>query len=336
MRTGGRVNIIFGDNGSGLTHDAGVLRDALQLAGHRVSLTPRAPRKFPWSLNYAPELSRQLVRGVGQGAVKAWARRVPFWDINIFIESLVPDYFECARVNALFPHQEWLTERDRQMLSDVDIVLFKTRHAMEVLGAETKNAAFVGFSSFDRLDRHTRANGKAALHVSGWNPQKGTAAVLDVWSKHHEWPHLTVVSQLNLAHGTQANITRVTHRVSNGELRRLQNECVFHLCPSEVEGFGHTLVEALSCGAIVVTTDAPPMNELVSANEGVLVPYVSTAEMASGIRYLVDPDSLAETLGRLWMIDDASLHRRRAAARQRYEAMRAAFQTALARTLRDL
>src|SRR5262245_24437567 len=331
MRTGRRVNIIFGDNGSGLSHDASVLREALQLAGHRVSLTPRAPRQFPWALNYAPELSRQLVRGVRQGAVKAWARRGRFWDINIFIESLVPDYFECARVNALFPHQEWLTDRDRQMLNAVDVVLFKTRHAMALLGGETKNAAFVGFTSLDQLDRNTTEKKHTALHVSGWNPQKGTATLLDVWSKHGEWPHLTVVSQLNLTHGPRANISRLTHRVSNGQLRRLRNECMFHICPSEVEGFGHTLMEALSCGAIVVTTDAQPMNELVSADEGVLVPYASTAEMASGIRYLVDPQCLAEALDGLWAIDVASLRRRRAAARRRYETMRTAFQTALAK-----
>src|SRR5580765_4323657 len=125
MPTGGRVNIIFGDNGSGLTHDASVLREALELAGYSVWLTPRAPRKFPLSLNYAPELTKQAVRSAKQLTVKTWAKRVHFWDINIFIESLVPEYFECARVNALFPHQEWLTADDRQMMSAVDIVLFK-------------------------------------------------------------------------------------------------------------------------------------------------------------------------------------------------------------------
>jgi glycosyltransferase involved in cell wall biosynthesis len=336
MPTGGRVNIIYGDNGSGLTRDAAVLREALDLAGYRVWLTPRAPRKFPLSLNYAPELIRQLVRSVRDGAVKTWARRARFWDINIFIESLVPDYFECAKVNALFPHQEWLTADDRRLLNTVDIVLFKTRHAMDLLGGETKNAAFVGFTSFDQLDRRRNHQPAAALHVSGWNPQKGTTAVLNAWSKHREWPHLTVVSQLDLERAPSSNVTYLSRRVSNSQLRRLQNDCAFHICPSEVEGFGHTLVEGLSCGAIIVTTDAPPMNELVSSDEGVLVPYTSTAEMASGIRYLVDPERLAEALDELWSLDDAAKQRRHTAARRRYETMRGEFHAALARTLNDL
>ena len=336
MPAAGRVNIIFGDNGSGLTRDALVLREALELTGYRVWLTPRAPRKFPLSLNYAPELTRQFVRSTTQRAVKGWARRIRFWDLNIFIESFVPEYFECARVNALFPHQEWLTDHDRQLLNTVDIVLFKTRHAMELLGNETKNAAFVGWSSCDQRQQSANHGAATALHISGWNPQKGTPAVLDAWSKHGEWPHLTVVSQLDHTGSAHPNITHLKRRVSNAQLRQLQNECAFHICPSEVEGFGHTLMEGLSCGAIVVTTDAPPMNELISANEGVLVPYATTAEMGAGIRYLVDAEHLAQALDQLWTLDAASLQRRREAARKRFEAMRMEFHHALAQTLRGL
>ena len=187
MAKGRRINVVYGDNGSGLSRDAIVVRDALRRAGHCVWLTPRAPRSFPVALNYAPELTRQAVRLTKQRAIRAWARRSRLWDVNIFLESLVPEYFECARVNYLLPNEEWLPDRDRKLLGEIDLVLFKTRHAMGILASEAKAAAFIGFTSPDRRDPSVCTRWGTALHICGWNPHKGTAAILSAWSRHPLW-----------------------------------------------------------------------------------------------------------------------------------------------------
>ena len=46
-----------------------------------------------------------------------------------------------------------------------------------------------------------------------------------------------------------ANIDHRIGYLDEAELKRLQNAHVFHLCPSETEGFGHYLVEAMGIGA---------------------------------------------------------------------------------------
>jgi glycosyltransferase involved in cell wall biosynthesis len=46
------------------------------------------------------------------------------------------------------------------------------------------------------------------------------------------------------------------------DLTTLQNQCLYHIQPSESEGFGHVLFESLATGSVTITTDAPPMNEL--------------------------------------------------------------------------
>ena len=151
----------------------------------------------------------QLVRGPSDA----------FWDVNVFLEGLVPEFLEC-RVNCLFPHQEWLTDEDRKRLRDIDMVFFKTRHAMDILESETKASAFIGFTSPDRQDSSVSPRWDTALHVCGWNPHKGTAAVLGAWSKHSDWPHLTIVSQLPMSASPYPNVERLATRVADSQLRR--------------------------------------------------------------------------------------------------------------------
>jgi glycosyltransferase involved in cell wall biosynthesis len=336
MARGRRINVVYSDNGSGLSRDAWVVRSALERAGHRVWLTRRPPRRFPIALNYAPELAQQILRDGTQRVVRAWAKRTHLWDVNIFLDRLVPDYFDCARMNCLVPNQEWLPPEDRCLLKDIDLVLFKTRHAMSLLQREAKQSEYVGFTSLDRRDRRTGRRAPAALHICGWNPHKGTDAVVGAWAKHPEWPELTVVTQLQTLPPANANVTRLTSRVSDVQLRHLQNGCAVHVCPSEVEGFGHTLMEAMSCGAVLITTDAPPMDELVLPDEGILVPHSRTAPMGAGTRYMVDERRLAETIASVWRMDTPLIERFRRAARAKFEASQACFHHGLARAIQGM
>jgi glycosyltransferase involved in cell wall biosynthesis len=47
----------------------------------------------------------------------------------------------------------------------------------------------------------------------------------------------------------------------------LQVENLVHICASEREGFGLYLDEARAVGAYIISTDHPPMNELVTPGE---------------------------------------------------------------------
>jgi len=70
------------------------------------------------------------------------------------------------------------------------------------------------------------------------------------------------------------------------------NQCPVHLCTSSTEGFGHSIGEALSCGAIPITTNAPPMNELVNEKRGFLVQPVNSRKLRLATSYEIDQQGL--------------------------------------------
>lgn len=69
----------------------------------------------------------------------------------------------------------------------------------------------------------------------------------------------------------QENLIVYTERLPEEKLYRLQYMSGVHVCPSREEGFGHYINEARALGALVMTTDMPPMNELVNGTFGILI-----------------------------------------------------------------
>jgi len=61
-------------------------------------------------------------------------------------------------------------------------------------------------------------------------------------------------------------------RVDAGDFGRMIAETAFFLCTSVHEGYGHYINQARASSAVIVTTDVPPMNELLSRASSVLIP----------------------------------------------------------------
>jgi glycosyltransferase involved in cell wall biosynthesis len=103
------------------------------------------------------------------------------------------------------------------------------------------------------------------------------------------------------------------------QLRQLQNSHLFHLCLSETDAWGHYLVEALGVGAITLTTDAPPMNELISPDRGLLVPYASSGRMALATTYRFDDKQFVASVERALSFGDAELREISTRAREWFQ-----------------
>jgi len=314
-----RIQLLGRDNGAGLSRDLGLLSDALRGSGATVDARglPRRGRLAEW-------LTRL------QGAVGT-----PRYDVNLMLERIRPEFARGARRNVLVPNPEYFRPRDRQALARIDEVWVKTRHAVplfEALGARTR---WIGFTSPDRNDPSVPRR-HAFFHGPGRSNNKGTAALLALWTRHPEWPLLTVAwrrKRVDLD-DVPANVRLLREHLDDASYRRLQNEHRFHLCPSQTEGYGHYLVEAMSCSAVVVTPDAPPMNELVAAERGVPVAARAIGQQDLATLYMANEVALEAAIERCIAMDADEAGQLGAAARTWYEANRDAFPARLREALR--
>ena len=83
----------------------------------------------------------------------------------------------------------------------------------------------------------------------------------------------------------------------NGELARLYRGALGFVFPSLYEGFGLPPLEALACGAPVLTSNVCSLPEVVG-DAGILVDPLNIDEIAFGIRTLVENADLRATLRR--------------------------------------
>ncbi|MFT4196705.1 MAG: glycosyltransferase [Pseudoxanthomonas sp.] len=312
-----RVNLIAWDNGVGLGRDLRLLARHLAAVGVQARiLAYRRDKPGKW-LDAARARLRGLLCRVGLA---------PRADANLHLEHIRPEYRHLARRNLLVPNPEWFGRRSEQLLGMIDGVLAKTRQAEHAFAALGRPVAFCGFTSEDRLDTAVERT-PTFFHLAGRSLTKGTAVLLETWRRHPEWPPLTVVQSPDRAAAAEstANIEHRVEYLDDVQLRSLQNRHLFHLCPSEAEGFGHHLVEALSVGAIVLVTDGAPMNELVSPERGILIPWESSAPLRRGVGYRVAVAGIERAVEQALALDAGRRQALSAAARAFYLANDAAF-----------
>ena len=75
---------------------------------------------------------------------------------------------------------------------------------------------------------------------------------------------------------------------------------MIHVCPSQYEGFGHYIHEAMCCGGVVITTDHPPMNEVITDKDYLVKSTVSKKRMRLAQPCEITPEDLYETIMRVW------------------------------------
>jgi glycosyltransferase involved in cell wall biosynthesis len=225
-----RINVISNiSNGVGLQRDYELLRGLLESYGHQVSGVQFDGSAFP------------------QDA-----------DLNIFLEVVVERFFPSAKWQWVVPNPEWWFRGWDAQIKKFEWVLCKTRHCESLFSAKGANTRFLGWKSQDFYNPDV-PRARKVLHLAGKSQTKNSQAVINCWQRLGPTVDLTVVSQHYRPSGARINHFE---RVTDEQLSFLMNSHQIHLMPSAYEGWGHALHEAMGVGAVVITTDAPPMNEI--------------------------------------------------------------------------
>jgi hypothetical protein len=308
-----RINLIAWDNGVGLTTDLRLLDERLRQHRHRVSFSTIRRGKLR-------KIFRPIIIRARIAALRVAGRKVRRFDINIFLEHVRPEYLPLARANVLIPNPEWFDANDGELINVLQSVFAKTRHAEAIFRPQVSSTQFIGFTSRDRRDADV-VRRRAFFHLAGRSENKNTQPLLDLWRRHPEWPTLTVVQNPRTATPgpSVANIDHQVGYLDDAQLRRLQNEHAFHICPSQTEGFGHYLMEALGTGAVTITLDAAPMNELVSPDHGLLVTAKPVGTQNLSTIYTFDEADMERVIEECIAMPQARLAELSKAARAFYE-----------------
>lgn len=266
-----KINIFSVNNGKGLQTSRNILKDALIEMGHQV---------FEKGITQKRKTNESHV------------------DINIFFERINEGWLSLGSTNWFIPNPEWYSQ-SVSLLDKMDLILCRTHEVERIFQDRGKKTYFLGFSSLDCLQETIEKDYTSFFHLAGGSTFKGTNAIITSWNNQLSMPPLTIVHHRTdhsiFLRSQNPNLKLIAQRLPLTKLSDLQNHLGVHLCLSETEGFGHYLMEAMSTGAVVMTTDAPPMNEFIT-DKRCLVAYTHSSPFHLGIRYFVDPIHLEQQI----------------------------------------
>lgn len=309
------IRICFHET-KGLNNDALILKEAIE-------------KKYPTSnitLHKYPEIC--IYRNIIHPTIGTTKKQ----NYQFFIEHIHEGLITYAHMNIFIPNIEFISSNDINLLKSIDMIVAKTEHAYNVL---TKmhpkiDVEYWGWTSLDRVEDKSNRNFNEFLHVKGCSRFKNTQLLINLWLKHPEWPLLNVMSygdvkqngyvELNVPYVKVVSNIRLFQRdVTEAELSRIMNHCGVHICPSEQEGFGHYINEGRSCRAIIVTTNAKPMNELVDDSNGILVDVHELKHVNYSVNATIKERELEESIEKILQMSKKEKYEKSEQSRTKYE-----------------
>jgi glycosyltransferase involved in cell wall biosynthesis len=222
--------------------------------------------------------------------------------IHIYISNVDKKWFPFADVKMLMINHElfFQSEKDKDLVryGELNYVLCRTQIGYDwALKIKMENKfkysiVLTKFTTiFPQIDIQKIQN--LILHSAGEHHWKQTDSIIKAWQKYPDLPLLVLtctgqcfrnVEPILKKGGYPKNIHFHKKLLDHAKFVTLKNQAGIHLCPSIVEGYGHYINESRKVKSLVITTNFPPMNELVDDTCGVLIECSSYGTKKNGTK----------------------------------------------------
>lgn len=285
------ILILFKNYTIGLNSDANIIKNAILLND------PTSDCKISTISDFLKLKNKQPIK----------------FDTKILLENIEPDSMKIKSKKTIFvPNPEFLSDWGAELLSDIDIILCKSKFCQkyfrEILKIENTlpkpKLIYTKFTS-QRFLAKQKKNYNLACHFAGSSFMKNTKLLLKYWLQNDGFvkvnSKLTLLATLKQSHLTKPinqfikqNFVKIIVKNLLGcklrtpiTIHKCKNIIIvdylpidlynffratagYFICPSSVEGYGHYINEGRIAGAITLTTNHAPMNEIIQTPETLL------------------------------------------------------------------
>lgn len=260
--------------------------DAVRSGGHQVSVYARGDNGLgkgnpDWDMPYVTFGLNLWDTNINLAHFDRWVRQ-NHPDVIFFNEQM--EFSVVAHIKKDFPHIktgsyiDYYTETMLPYFNLYDFIICNTHRHMDAMSAHPQKY-FVRWGTDVDLYQpvsksDNRQNELTFFHSAGMSYRKGTDILVDAFihGKLYEKAKLVIHTQMDIS--KQCSYTKEELSSKNIEVIEktvaapgLYDKGDIYVYPTKLEGVGLTMYEALSCGLPVITTDFPPMNEIIDGSD---------------------------------------------------------------------
>lgn len=246
------------------------------------------------------------------------------------------DFFNLYKARSLYINPEWFNAADQAVCEEFDVsFLHKSQHYFSSLKEKLpKNKhIYTGFTSIDPLV--SVKDYSTFTHFRGKSTRRLSQNLIDIWQQKPSLPLLRLqaygndVSINTNAWAVAGNIHFYFGRMDRTQYLQEVAQGGIHLCTAQVEGFGHFINEARAMSALTIALDAPPMNELITKETGILVPAKAVQAQGFGMIYVAEQKDLVQAIDHAQSLSIPEREQLGRNARELYENQSASFRRSL-------
>lgn len=177
-----------------------------------------------------------------------------------------PDFRKYKSFSQALYHRYWIAPNERNVLRKSSKVVAVSKHVAKATQEDLLNIPLdVIYNGVD-VDRFT-PNTKPSrakfqlLFAGSWNSRKGIDLLAPIMKK--LGPQFELLYTGPEGHRSEPNMVNIGHTDHDKLLAFIQNADAL-LFPTRSEGLGLIVLEALACGTPVISTNIPPITELIT------------------------------------------------------------------------